>query len=88
MAGTSASRSVFSPSDAPPRAMIPVIAARSIAMTSSGASSVRSPAATPARRKAVPQMGPLTPAHLAGQGEADLLEDGARAGVVERCRSR
>ena len=44
--------------------MIPVIAARSIAMTSSGASSVLSPAAAPARRKAVPQIGPETPPTL------------------------
>ena len=64
MAGTSASRSVFSPSDAPPRAMIPVIEARSIAITSSGESSVLSPAVTPARRKAVPQIGPDTPPTL------------------------
>jgi hypothetical protein len=64
MAGTSASRSVFSPSDALPRAMIPSTAARSMAMRSSDASSVLSPAVMPARRKAVPQNGPLDPPTL------------------------
>ncbi len=63
-AGTSASSRVLSPSDASPRCMIPVIAARRIAITSSAASSVRSPAAAAARRKAVPQIGPLTPPTL------------------------
>ena len=84
VAGTSASRSVFSPSDAPPRAMIPVIAARSIAITSSGASSVLSPAAAPARRNAVPQIGPETPPTLPADDEADLLEHGSHARLVER----
>ena len=84
VAGTSASRSVFSPSDAPPRAMIPVIAARSIAMTSSGASSVLSPAAAPARRNAVPQIGPDDAADLARDDEADLLQHRPDARPVER----
>ena len=64
MAGTSASSSVLSPSEASPRCMIPVTAARSMAMTSSVDSSVLSPAAAAARRNAVPQIGPLTPPTL------------------------
>ena len=84
VAGTSASRSVFSPSDAPPRAMIPAIAARSIAMTSSPVSSVLSPAATPARRNAVPQIGPLTPPTLAEIVRPIFLSSDPTLGSVER----
>ena len=61
--------------------MIPAIDARSIAMTSSGVISVRSPAAAAARRNAVPQIGPLTPPTLADMTNPIFLSS---APIVER----
>jgi hypothetical protein len=61
VAGTSASSNVFSPSSAPPRALIPSIAARNIATTCSASRSAAPAAVAPARRNPVPQIGPEVP---------------------------
>ena len=60
-AGERESSSVLSPSSALPRCLIPSIAARSAATTSSPLGSELSPSDEPARRNAVPQIGPEVP---------------------------
>src|ERR1700733_860834 len=59
--GTSASSSVLSPTSERPRALMPAIAALSMATICSGGSSLTAPAVVPARRNAVPQIGPEVP---------------------------
>ena len=61
VAGIRASNNVFSPSTALPRAEMPSAQARSMTTTSSPESSVLPVAFAPARRNAVPQIGPEVP---------------------------
>ena len=81
--GTSASSSVLSPSSAPPRAMMPSTADRSIATTAAPSSSVASPAVMPARMNAVPQIGPDVPPIREVISMPDLLQESADVGAVE-----
>ena len=59
--GTSASSSVLSPTSDWPRILMPSVAARSMATTSSPVSVSAVPAVMPAFMNAVPQMGPDVP---------------------------
>ena len=72
----------MSPSEAPPRVMIPAIAARSIAITRSGVRSW-SPAVAPARRNAVPHIGPLTPPTLAASVRPIFLHTAPALGLSQ-----